>query len=183
MRDLPVLQGKTVFLRPLTAEDAPQIFAQFGHKEVDRLTGSTETFTFEKVAGFYGRVQDDPDRVDYAIIPHDTPDQIVGEAVLNEIDWDHRSASFRIAIFDPQHFGKGYGSQATKLIIQHGFEALNLHRIELEVYDFNPRAQHVYEKVGFTKEGVRRDVLLWEGNYQSAIVMSILEDEYRSHYA
>jgi len=50
--------------------------------------------------------------------------------------------------------------------------------LELEVYDFNPRAIHVYEKAGFVREGVRRDVLLWDGVYQSAIVMSILKPEY-----
>ena len=55
-----------------------------------------------------------------------------------------------------------------------------MHRIELEVYDFNPRAQHVYEKAGFMREGVRREVLLWDGEYHDAIVMSILEDEFRN---
>ncbi|NIW45005.1 MAG: N-acetyltransferase, partial [Gammaproteobacteria bacterium] len=69
--------------------------------------------------------------------------------------------------------------EATRLILEYGFRTLKLHRIELEVYDFNPRAQHVYEKVGFIKEGVRRDVLLWEGLYHSAIVMSILAHEFR----
>ena len=92
---------------------------------------------------------------------------------------ENRSASFRIALAGAAYFGKGYGSEATQLIVDFGFRELKLHRIELEVYDFNPRAQHVYEKAGFVKEGVRRDVLLWDGVYQSAIVMSILEDEWR----
>jgi len=48
------------------------------------------------------------------------------------------------------------------------------------VYDFNPRAQHVYEKIGFVREGVRRDVLFWEGKYQSGIIMSLLGHEYLS---
>jgi RimJ/RimL family protein N-acetyltransferase len=98
--------------------------------------------------------------------------------VLNEIDWLNRSANFRIALASQQFFGKGYGSEATQLIIDYGFRQLNLHRIELEVFDFNPRAQHVYEKVGFVKEGVRRDVLLWQGQYHSAITMSLLAPEY-----
>ena len=55
---------------------------------------------------------------------------------------------------------------------------LDLHRIELEVYDFNPRAIHVYKKAGFIQEGIRRDVLLWDGKYQSAIVMSMLKSDY-----
>ena len=55
---------------------------------------------------------------------------------------------------------------------------IDLHRIELEVYDFNPRAAHVYEKAGFVREGVRRDVLYWQGHYHDAITMSILKPEY-----
>lgn len=179
MKDQLVLRGKTIFLRPIVAEDAETIFAQFGHPEVGRLTGTTETFTLAQVQAFYTRIGTDPDRVDYAIVPNASPEQIVGEVVLNEIDWRNRSANFRIVIFDPQHFGKRYGSQATRLMLQHGFETLKLHRIELEVYDFNPRARHVYEKAGFKTEGVRRDVLLWNGVYHSAVVMSMLEDEYR----
>jgi RimJ/RimL family protein N-acetyltransferase len=68
-------------------------------------------------------------------------------------------------------------------MLDYGIRQLHLYRIELEVYDFNPRAQHVYEKVGFVQEGIRRDVLLWKGVYHSAIVMSILADEYEKIYA
>ena len=55
---------------------------------------------------------------------------------------------------------------------------LRLHRLELEVFSFNPRAQHVYEKAGFRKEGVRRDAVLDNGRYADVILMAILEDEW-----
>jgi len=67
-------------------------------------------------------------------------------------------------------------------MLKHGFETLKLHRIELNVYDFNPRAQHVYEKIGFVKESIRRDVLLWEGKYYSDTTMSMLEEEWFAKY-
>ncbi len=69
---------------------------------------------------------------------------------------------------------KAYGTEAARLAVDYGLHTLNLHRIELEVYDFNPRARHVYEKIGFVVEGVRRDALLWDGEYHDAILMSIL---------
>ena len=74
--------------------------------------------------------------------------------------------------------GTRVNKECKLLLFQHAFETLNLHRVELEVFDFNPRAQHVYKKFGFQVEGIKRDVLLWDGKYQSAIVMSILEDDY-----
>ena len=176
----PNLVGNKIVLRPITVNDAAGMFAALSDEEGMRLTGTQNTFTFEQVEAFCEKVSKADDRADYAITLKDDPEsKYIGEVVLNSIDDENRSADFRIAMQGKAYFGKGYGSEATRLIIDYGFQVLNLHRIELEVYDFNPRAQHVYEKAGFVKEGIKRDVLLWEGKYQSAIVMSILEDEWR----
>lgn len=178
MLNKPILHGETILLRPLIPEDAETLFASFADEEGKRLTGTHQTFTLEQVQAHYARVADADDRADYAIVPKDEPDLLLGEVVLNDIDWDNRSAGFRIALVGSHLFGRGYGTQATKLMVQYGFENLNLHRIELEVYDFNPRAIRVYEKAGFVREGVRRDALLWDGTFHDAIVMSILRPEY-----
>ena len=172
------LIGQFVLLRPITAADAAAMFASLSDEESMRLTGTQQTFTFEQVQQHCERIEHADDRADFAITPRDNPAQYVGEAVLNDIDWENRSANFRIALANSKLFGKGYGTEAAQLILDYGFRTLKLHRIELEVYDFNPRAQHVYEKIGFVAEGTRRDVLLWDGEYHSAIVMSILEQEY-----
>jgi RimJ/RimL family protein N-acetyltransferase len=74
--------------------------------------------------------------------------------------------------------GRGLGSQATRLILDHAF-AIGLHRVSLEVYAFNPRARHVYETAGFVYEGTRRDALLWDGEWTDAVVMSVLETDPR----
>ncbi len=178
MLEKPILQGEKIYLRPLGLEDAPAIFASLSDEESMRLTGTQDSFTLEQVEAFYAKVPEADDRIDYAIVLGDQSDVMVGEVVLNNIDWENKSANFRIALSNQSHFGKGYGSEATQLIIKHGFEVLDLHRIELEVYDFNPRAIHVYRKVGFIQEGIRRDVLLWDGKYQSAIVMAMLKSDY-----
>jgi RimJ/RimL family protein N-acetyltransferase len=179
----PPLHGATVTLRPTTAADGAAVYAAFGDPEVDRLTGTQGSFTLEQVEAHYARIVDADDRVDYAIVPASGPERLLGEAVLNGIDRENRSASFRIVLFDSADFGRGYGGQATRLLVAYGFEQLGLHRIELEVYDFNPRAEHVYRKAGFRREGMRRDVLLWDGIYHSAIVMSLLRPEYEAMVA
>ena len=66
------------------------------------------------------------------------------------------------------------GSEATRLIVDYAFVELGVHRIELEVFAFNPRAIAVYEKLGFVHEGVRRHALLWDGEWIDALVMSIV---------
>jgi RimJ/RimL family protein N-acetyltransferase len=74
--------------------------------------------------------------------------------------------------------GRGLGTEATQLIIGHGFGYLGLHRISLEVYAFNPRAKHVYEKAGFCAEGVLREALRYNDQWIDATVMSILGREW-----
>ena len=172
-----ILVGNKINLRPIMAADAAAMFASLSDAESMRLTGTQQSFTFEQVQSYCERIELADDRADFAIVLKENK-QYLGEAVLNEIDWENRSANFRIALADSKLFGKGYGTEATRLIVDFGIRTLKLHRIELEVYDFNPRAQHVYEKVGFVFEGVRRDVLLLEGEFHDAIVMSILEHEY-----
>lgn len=76
---------------------------------------------------------------------------------------------------------RGLGTGATRLILAHGFETVGLHRIELSVYTFNPRARRVYDKVGFVYEGTMRDALLCEGEWIDADTMSILESEWARH--
>lgn len=177
MLEKPTLLGESVLLRPITAADAAVMFASLSDKESMRLTGTKGAFTFEQVQNYCRRIEKADDRADYAITLKEDQTYL-GEVVLNDIDWENRSSNFRIALASQTVFGKGYGTEATRLILEYGFRTLALHRIELEVYDFNPRAQHVYEKVGFVREGMRRDALLWEGVYHNAIMMSILRHEY-----
>jgi RimJ/RimL family protein N-acetyltransferase len=63
-------------------------------------------------------------------------------------------------------------------VLAFGFEELGLHRISLGVFDFNERAIQSYERIGFTREGLLRDVRLVDGQYWSLIEMSMLESEW-----
>jgi [ribosomal protein S5]-alanine N-acetyltransferase len=73
---------------------------------------------------------------------------------------------------------KGYGSEATRLLVRHGFETLNLHRIWLHVYEYNERGIRAYERVGFQREGVLRQDRFYEGRYWNTLVMGILREEW-----
>lgn len=99
--------------------------------------------------------------------------------MINDWDPDNRSCNFRIAL-GPNARDRGVGTEATRLVVDAVFDLIDdppVHRIELEVYAFNPRALAVYERVGFRREGVRRDALRWDGEYVDAIQMSILRTD------
>lgn len=171
----PVLSGSTVTLRPLTRFDAPAIHAALQETESQRLTGTHAEHTLAEVEAHYARAETAGDRCDYGIIAGDA---LIGEVVLNGIDWPNKAGSFRIVIWTATGRGKGYGTEAAALLLRHGFGALGLNRIELEVYAFNPRPRRVYEKLGFQLEGTRREALIWDGEPVDAHIMSLLRREY-----
>jgi len=171
----PVLQGERVTLRPLAASDAEAIYASLEEPTSRRLTGTHTRHSLADVQAHCERIEHAADRWDYGIMAGGA---LVGEVVLNNVDLPNRSASLRIAIWEPAQRDKGYGTEAAGLLIRHGFEAVGLNRIELEVYAFNPMARRVYEKLGFRLEGTRREALLWEGEAVDAHVMSLLRREY-----
>ena len=83
-------------------------------------------------------------------------------------------------IGDKQYWNRGYGSDAMRVLLRLAFDKLNLHRIWLHVYDYNPRAIASYEKCGFKREGVLREQRFYGGKHHDIVVMGILEDEYRA---
>jgi len=172
-------QGFT--LRPALAADAEMYFEQNFNlldKEVARLTGCKENFTREEVVDFFLQCLEEEDRVDFLIIAPDG--RIIGESVINEIDWETKSANFRIALFHSSECGHGIGSWAIRITRDFAFEHLKLHRLELDVFSFNPRAEKAYRAAGFQREGVLRDAI-WTGTeYADDILMAILEDEWRA---
>jgi len=181
-REKPVLAGETVVLRPVIADDAVDMLEVLADGDVLRLTGSHGTLSpddVEPMRQWYGSRADHEDRLDLAAVDR-ASGRYVGEVVLNELDPNNNSCSFRIALGATGQ-NRGLGTEATRLVLGYAFERVGLHRISLEVYSFNSRARRVYEKVGFQPEGVLRDALLWEGQRFDAHVMSILAHEWAEH--
>ena len=129
-------------LRLAAAEDAGDYYEQNYcplDQEVSWLTGSKKEFTKEEVTSFFLQSLEADDRYLFLIIAPDG--KIIGETVLNEIDWDLRCANFRIALYHKTERGKGIGTWAVEVTRDFAFERLRLHCLELDVYSFNPRAE------------------------------------------
>ncbi|GAB2934904.1 GNAT family protein [Nonomuraea fastidiosa] len=173
----PTLKGERVTLCPVGPEHAEGLFELVSDPEVRRLTGSRARFDLESLRTWYATRAGHADRLDLAIT---VDGAFVGEVVLNELDTDNLSCNLRIALIGARAFGKGYGSEAIELVLGHAFRTTPLHRVRLEVFDFNERARHVYEKAGFVMEGVERDALLWEGEWHDVVVMAILRPEWQA---
>ena len=186
----PTLTGQRVVLRPFTEADIAAMGPVLADPEVNRLTGSVHTtqeatsrspvLTEREVEWYRTRV-DQGDRLDLAIVDRAT-DDCVGEVVLNAYEAENDTCGFRILI-GPAGRDRGLGSEATRLVVDHAFSSTDLHRIELEVYAFNPRALHVYAKAGFVVEGTRRDALRFDGERVDAVGMALLRHEWDAAHA
>lgn len=104
----------------------------------------------------------------------------IGNTGLHGVDHRNRTATFGLLIGEPWARGKGYGTEATQLVLDYAFTALGLHNVMLSVYAFNLAARRVYEKVGFRQIGSRRECRWMGGQLWDEIFMDCLASEFTS---
>ncbi|SDQ93794.1 Protein N-acetyltransferase, RimJ/RimL family [Virgibacillus subterraneus] len=114
------------------------------------------------------------------IIEERESDTAIGVTSLINIDTKNRNAECIIDIGEKEYWGKGYGTEALQMLLEYAFLELNLHRVSLRVFSLNERAIHIYNKLGFEKEGVMRESLYRNGKWHDIITMGILKREYMS---
>ncbi|WP_036966251.1 GNAT family N-acetyltransferase [Promicromonospora kroppenstedtii] len=187
----PLLHGDMTRLRPIEARDSERLWEAVQDPEGTRLTGTTAVFTRDQIDEWARTVSDRPGRYDWAICPaamrdgKPVSDDMIGEIVLNDLDEAVGSANLRLQLL-PNYRGRGYGREAIDEVLRFAFEGVesdpgpHLHRVSLDVLSINPRAEALYESLGFRQEGRLRDVYRDGDTWADAIVMSILEDEWRA---
>ena len=106
-----------------------------------------------------------------------TEDKLIGFVGLFPI-WAHGNSWVGIGMGEPEYRGKGYGTDAMRLALRFAFMELNLHRVTLDVFEYNPRAIRSYEKAGFQHEGRQREVLFRNGKRWDVLEMGILREEW-----
>ncbi len=106
------------------------------------------------------------------------PWTLIGSWGFFNLDQHNRCSEFGIMIGDKSYWNQGYGTEAVRLLCQHGFYSLNLNRIYLRVLENNLQAIRAYEKAGFTHEGRQRQAEFKAGHYLDLLVMSILRNEF-----
>lgn len=172
-----MLVGERVRLRALERTDIPRMVKWLNDPEVKRylrmywpISQAEEEIWFERQLG-------NPNSRIFAIETEDGTH--IGNISLDEIDWKNRKATMGIIIGERSYWDQGYGTDAVKTLLSFAFNELNLNRIELSVYDFNPRAIRCYEKCGFVIEGRLRESIFRNGRYHDEIKMAILREEWR----
>ena len=175
----PFLIGEKIYLRPAKLEDAK--FLLKGENDPQIRESLFLAFPInliieqEKIEQYIKSKE----AIILIIIEKETSAP-VGQTAFFRIDYISRAAIFYLAILDSDHWSKGYGSEATQMMVEYAFKTLNLNRIQLHVCAENMAAMKIYERVGFIKEGVLRQAMFRNGNYVDFWVMGILRNDWPS---
>ena len=173
----PFRVGAKVYLRPLERADAPRVVTWLNDPEITRTLSLYRPFNLQGEEEFIAKVSKSEHDVVLCIVVKES-DAFIGVTGLHEIDFKNRHANFGISIGETSEWSKGYGTEATTLMVRYAFETLNLNRVRLLVFENNPRARRAYEKVGFRQEGVLRQEHFHDGRYWDTVTMAILRDEW-----
>lgn len=174
-----LFESSRIRLRKMTQEDTELYHAWRNDMEVMRSTNpSMDVYSLEETQGFVDQVILGSQSSRSYILVDKANEAPIGIVSLILIDYKNRNAECIIDIGEKEYWGKGYGTEGLKLLLDYAFYELNLHRVSLKVFSFNDRAIHLYKKLGFQQEGLIRECLFREGKWHHVIQMGILQEEY-----
>lgn len=172
------LRGELVRLRPPVEADLDRFFAEqdwegmrLGHggPPVPSTRQATEEWLFRPF---------DEGTLTFVVEQLDHPEP-VGRIGLSAFQWPEAVAMLGMHLFSAQR-GKGYGTDALRVLCAFGFDQLNLHKISLGTWEYNEHARSLYRRMGFVEEGRERDYLFRDGRYHDSIAMGLLRSEWRA---
>jgi RimJ/RimL family protein N-acetyltransferase len=136
--------------------------------------------TWESREEWYERVaKGEPGTIQFCIYELSTL-RPIGWALLDGINRFEQTAEYGLFIGDKAAWGKGYGTETTRMMLEYGFKLLHLHNIMLQVDSDNERAIRAYRRAGFREFGRRREVR-WRGSDRcDAVYMECLAEEFSS---
>lgn len=175
-----MIYGEQIRLRGIEQADLENFVAWMNDPQVRHgLQLYLPLSSVQEQKWFEGLLKRDPCEVPLSIDVRQGEDWIhAGSCGLHQLDWQARSAMLGISIGRRDFWSQGYGTDVVRTLLRHGFETLNLHRVGLDVFQYNSRAIGLYRRVGFVEEGRRREARFFEGQYYDVILMGILRSEW-----
>ncbi|WP_036843046.1 GNAT family N-acetyltransferase [Pontibacillus marinus] len=172
-----IFKGERISLTALHKEDLPHIVKWHQDATFLRLLDAVaaKPKTLQEIEKWYENNRNSNNGYLFGIRDHE--EQLLGYVELDGILWNQRNGWLSIAI-GADHQGKGLGKEAMQLLLRFAFDELNLHRVQLTVFENNDRAIRLYESLGFTKEGAHREFLYRDGKNYDMFLYGLLRREW-----
>ena len=171
--------GTKVYLSPITKDDPEKYCTWLNNLEIGlKLNMQTANISMSQEVETLERLMKDGNH--FAIVDKEN-EEVIGNCGYNKVNHINRSATIGIFIGDNNYWNKGYGTEVIDLILNYGFNILNLHNIMLEVKEFNKGAIKCYEKCGFKLIGRRREDSIYGIKKYDTLYMDIISSEYNGN--
>lgn len=174
------IEGEKIYLREIRTDDVNENYYRWMNDE--EITAYTESRfkpqSIEQLKEYVAKIYGDSNSIFLAIIDKDT-DKHIGNIKLGNINWIHRFGDIGIIIGEKSFWGKGYGSEAIKLLTVYSFNKLNLHRIWAGCYELNKGSIAAFKKIGFKEEGILRKQYFYNGKYIDGVILGITNEDFQ----
>jgi UDP-4-amino-4,6-dideoxy-N-acetyl-beta-L-altrosamine N-acetyltransferase len=174
-----MISGKLVIIQGIEREHLPLLKAWRNNPEVYSTLFEHELLTDTHQERWYQRLLDRTDQRQWLITTTDaTPIGVIG---FSQLDWRNRSAEWGFYIGEMDYRMGGYAAEAEFLLLDYGFNHLNLHRIWCRTFAFNKKVLAMHKRFQFQQEGMLRESAYHNGSYENVVLMGILKTEFNKH--
>ena len=181
MKYFKKILGDRIYLSPMNIEDAEKFTKWMNDFNVtDGINSSSKIMGLEAEKEWIENVLKENQYV-FAIVKKET-DELIGNCSIINISHKNRIGTLGIMIGEEENRNKGYGQETLKLLLDYGFNYLNLNNIGIDVLSFNERAVACYKKLGFKEIGRRRETHYINGKYYDHIMLDMLSREFEGDY-
>ena len=172
-----MLVGEKVYLRFLEKEDLDRRVKWINDPDISDTLGFDFPAGLSKTNSWFQNTLMDSSRLNFSMVEKDK-ERLIGMAGFLGIDRKNRNAEFYITIGEKDFWGKGIADEVVELLLEYAFIELGLEKVYLHTFKYNKRAGRVYERNGFTQEGVFRKHIWKKGELRDIVYYSILKDEW-----
>ena len=173
------IESKSIFLAPLSKKDKLEGYTSWINDQETTLFMGSGRFPLNNadIKEYIKSYSSSKDGMILGIFLEKTSRHI-GNITLHQIDWRNRNAEIGVLIGDKKSRGKGYATEAIRLVADHAFNKLNLRKLYTGMIKGNEPSKRAFEKVGFKVEGVLREHFYLNGKYLDCYRMGLLKNEY-----
>ncbi len=179
------LRGSMVRIRPMNRDEAPMLYDWVSDPDVQPFWGGRDHHRdlHDFLAHWEPHYLDGSQLNRGRCFTIEADGRPIGMVNYNRVDTAGRSTDIDIIVGEPGYRDRGYGTDALRTFLSFLFDTVGLHRVWLGTYDYNARARHVYEKLGFVQEGVMRQADWVDGRWVDSVIYGIIDHEFRRRSA
>ncbi|KZL94090.1 GNAT family N-acetyltransferase [Clostridium magnum] len=173
------IDGERLYLREVRIEDVNDDYYRWMNDE--EITAYTESrfrpYSIHQLKDYVSKMDGETNSIFLAIVDKAT-DKHVGNIKLGNINWIHRIGDIGIIIGEKNYWGKGYATEAIKLLTAYAFHKLNLHKVWAVCYDLNKGSIGAFKKAGFNEEGLLKEHYFYKGKYINEIIFGLTSEDF-----